>query len=76
MIVMLNLYLVAPTGAEQLATVAIATDEDSALKRVKSYPAMEDYKDCKFTVLDLTEHFKKSGYKISVTKETGLGLYH
>lgn len=73
---MLSLYLVAPTGAEQLATVAIAEDEDRALKRVREYPAMKDYKDCKFTVLDLTEHFRKSGYKVSVTKETGLGMYH
>lgn len=72
----LNLYLVAPTGMEQLATVAIAKDEERALERVREYPAMKDYKDANFTVLDLTEHFRKSGYKISVTKETGLGLYH
>jgi hypothetical protein len=72
----LNLYLVAPTGAEQLATVVIATDDNSALDRIKNYPIMKDYKDCKFTVLDLTEYFRKHDYKISVTKETGLGLYH
>lgn len=72
----LSMYLIAPTGAEQLATVVISTDEDSAIDRIRSYPAVKEYKDAVFTVLDLTEHFSKSGYKISVTKETGLRLYH
>lgn len=71
-----NIFLLAPEGAEHLSTVVVATDEDDALNKAKSYPMLEPYCNYKFTVLNLSEHFRNSGYDISIIKSNGLGLYH
>jgi hypothetical protein len=73
---MIKMFLIAPEGFEQLATVVIALSREGALSKAKKYPVLEPYSDGEFSVLDLTEYFRKSGYIINITKETGLGVYH
>jgi hypothetical protein len=71
---LLNMFLVAPVGHEQLATVIIAETEDRATERATDY--FSDLYTSGFTVLNLTEHFAGNGYDIRVTKHKAYGLFH
>lgn len=71
-----RMYLIAPEGAEHLASVVVAVDEEGALTKAKAYPSLKPYADLRFTVVDLNEHFLNSGYNVNITKYNQQGIYH
>lgn len=69
------MYLVAPRGYEERASVVVAIDEEQARKKAYNHPAVKEVIDggASWTTLDLTERLRKQGFNIDVSR---VGMFH
>ena len=71
----LCLYMVAPIGYEHLVSTVIASSPEQAVEKAKQLESIRRVLETGVdaTVLNLTEHFSKRGYDITITHR---GMYH
>lgn len=72
----LELFLLAPVGAEKLTKVVIAEGDEDAIAKATLDPQFADAlvsNNKEYKILNLTQHFGKLGYVLVVQQE---GMYH
>lgn len=71
----LNMYLLAPKGYEQLATIVVAPTEEISIKRYTEQENIKELVDmgADVVVVNITEKLAIQGYSVLISK---VGMFH